>query len=238
MSCPGRRRGRWCGPASGCGTPRRLRPGRRRCATPRTWRCPSRCPARRPGRRPSGRTRQRRRPPYHRLQRLVDTPAGLEDQREERTLAQLGDAQVDVASLRGQCPWPHPLRSLTRDSRRSYRAAPITSAASASISSCSTVRTDSRIRWTASRYVVPPAGRIRQTVARPSVESPSVSAWPYTAKISPMAVHFTQSRRSPQTPPLGGTLTSPVQRCRKQQQRVGRPVPPAPDEFPRPPRSY
>ena len=43
---------------------------------------------------------------HHGVQRLVDTPAGLEDQREERTLAQLRDSQVDVTGLRGQHPWP------------------------------------------------------------------------------------------------------------------------------------
>ena len=51
-----------------------------------------------------------------------------------------------VVSSRGRCP----LRSVVRASVRSYRPAPITSDASASISSCSTVRTDSRIRSTPS----------------------------------------------------------------------------------------
>jgi hypothetical protein len=43
---------------------------------------------------------------HHGVQRLVDTPAGLEDQREGRTLAQLRDSQVDVTGLRGQHPRP------------------------------------------------------------------------------------------------------------------------------------
>ena len=36
---------------------------------------------------------------HHRVQRLVDPPARLEDRREERALAQLGDAQLDIAGL-------------------------------------------------------------------------------------------------------------------------------------------
>src|SRR3712207_6055624 len=51
-----------------------------------------------------------------------------------------------VASSRSRAP----LRSVTRDSVRSYRPAPILSVASASISSCMTIRTDSRIRSTPS----------------------------------------------------------------------------------------
>src|SRR3954452_13284288 len=43
-----------------------------------------------------------------------------------------------------------PLRSVVRDSVRSYLAAPIRSVASASINSCMTIRTDSRIRSTPS----------------------------------------------------------------------------------------
>src|SRR4051794_889968 len=43
-----------------------------------------------------------------------------------------------------------PLRSVVRVSLRSYRAAPICSVASASISSCNAIRTDSRIRSTPS----------------------------------------------------------------------------------------
>jgi hypothetical protein len=65
--------------------------------------------------------------------------AWRKDQREERTLAQLRDAQIDVTGLRDKVRGRDPLRCLTRESVRSYRAAPITSAASASISSCSTV---------------------------------------------------------------------------------------------------
>src|SRR5215216_4727922 len=51
-----------------------------------------------------------------------------------------------VASNRSRAP----LRSVVRVSVRSYRAAPILSVASASISSCMTIRTDSRIRSTPS----------------------------------------------------------------------------------------
>src|SRR3954447_2288331 len=43
-----------------------------------------------------------------------------------------------------------PLRSVVRDSVRSYLAAPIRSVASASINSCITIRTDSRIKSTPS----------------------------------------------------------------------------------------
>ena len=43
---------------------------------------------------------------HHRVQRLVDPAAGLEDRREERALAQLGDPQLDVAGLGGQQPRP------------------------------------------------------------------------------------------------------------------------------------
>src|SRR3954451_11662314 len=51
-----------------------------------------------------------------------------------------------VASNRSRAP----LRSVVRDSVRSYFAAPIRSVASTSISSCMTIRTDSRIRSTPS----------------------------------------------------------------------------------------
>lgn len=40
------------------------------------------------------------------------------------------------------------------------------------------------------------------------------------------------------TVPRRATILSLVERHSEQQQRVGRPVPPAPDEFPRPPKSY
>src|SRR4051812_42972978 len=51
-----------------------------------------------------------------------------------------------VASNRSRAP----LRSVVRDSVRSYLPAPIRSVASASISSCMTIRTDSRTRSTPS----------------------------------------------------------------------------------------
>lgn len=41
---------------------------------------------------------------HDRIQSLVDPAAWLEDDREERAFAQLGDAQLDVASLGGQRP--------------------------------------------------------------------------------------------------------------------------------------
>ncbi len=43
---------------------------------------------------------------HHRRQRLVDPPAGLEDAREERTLARLRDAQLDVTGLGRHQTWP------------------------------------------------------------------------------------------------------------------------------------
>lgn len=43
---------------------------------------------------------------HDRVQRLVDAAAGLEDDREERALAQFRDPQLDVAGLRGQRPRP------------------------------------------------------------------------------------------------------------------------------------
>ena len=52
-----------------------------------------------------------------------------------------------VDTVRGR----YALRSVTRVSVRSYRAAPTTWVASASMSSCITMRTDSRITSTASR---------------------------------------------------------------------------------------
>ena len=36
----------------------------------------------------------------------VDPPAPLQDRREERTAAQLGDRQIDVTGLGRQQPWP------------------------------------------------------------------------------------------------------------------------------------
>ena len=41
---------------------------------------------------------------HHRVQRLVDPSARLQDGREEAALAQLGDAQLDVTGLGGQQP--------------------------------------------------------------------------------------------------------------------------------------
>ena len=87
---------------------------------------------------------------HHRIQRLVDATAGLQDRREERPLAQLRDPQLDVTGLGCDQPRRAPLRSVVRDSVRSYRPAPIRSVASASINSCITIRTDSRIRSTPS----------------------------------------------------------------------------------------
>ncbi len=43
---------------------------------------------------------------HHRVQGLVDPPAGLEDLGEERALAQLRDRQVHVPGLRGEHPCP------------------------------------------------------------------------------------------------------------------------------------
>ena len=43
---------------------------------------------------------------HHRVQRLIDAATGFEDQWEERALAQLRDAQVDVTRLGRQRPRP------------------------------------------------------------------------------------------------------------------------------------
>src|SRR5690606_23855121 len=43
---------------------------------------------------------------HHRVEGLVDAAAGLEDDREERTLAEFGDPELDVAGLGGQRPGP------------------------------------------------------------------------------------------------------------------------------------
>jgi hypothetical protein len=43
---------------------------------------------------------------HHRVHRLVDPPARLQDAREEAALAQLGDAQLDVTGLDRQQPRP------------------------------------------------------------------------------------------------------------------------------------
>jgi len=45
-----------------------------------------------------------------------------------------------------------PLRSVRRSGERSYRSAPITAIASASINSCNTIRTDSRTTSTSSPF--------------------------------------------------------------------------------------
>ncbi len=42
---------------------------------------------------------------HHRIQCLVDAAARLEDHREERAPAQLGNPQADVAGLGGDQPW-------------------------------------------------------------------------------------------------------------------------------------
>ena len=55
--------------------------------------------------------------------------------------------------------------------------------------------TRQRRRPPSPRRTTPPAGRIRQTGARPSAWSPSVSAWRYTPKISPLAPTSTKPRR-------------------------------------------
>ena len=46
---------------------------------------------------------------HHRVQRLVDAAPWLEDRREERSFAQLGDLQLDVAGLGRQQTWPGPI---------------------------------------------------------------------------------------------------------------------------------
>lgn len=55
---------------------------------------------------------------HHGVQRLVDTPAGLEDQREERALAQLRDSQVAVTGRCGQHQWPSTVALATHDPDR------------------------------------------------------------------------------------------------------------------------
>lgn len=50
------------------------------------------------------------------------------------------------------------------------------------------------------RRKTPPATRTRQTQTRPSVMIPSVSAWPYTPKIPPMAPTTSEPLRSPAKP--------------------------------------
>jgi hypothetical protein len=42
----------------------------------------------------------------HREQRLINPPAALQQAGEERPSAQLGDAQLQIPSRRGQHPWP------------------------------------------------------------------------------------------------------------------------------------
>jgi hypothetical protein len=89
---------------------------------------------------------------------------------------------------------------VTRVSVRSYFAAPMRSVASASISSCMTIRTDSRIRSTPSP--VRNASRSSDTADWDKAIGgfPSVSAWPYTPKISPMAPMRSEPLRYPSNP--------------------------------------
>src|SRR3954447_26745342 len=103
-----------------------------------------------------------------------------------------------VASNRSRAP----LRSVVRDPVRSYLAAPIRSVASASIRSCMTIRTDSRTRSTPSPVRNASSSSDTADWDKAIGGFPSVSAWPYTPKISPMAAYFTPPRRTsnPTTP--------------------------------------
>jgi hypothetical protein len=74
----------------------------------------------------------------HREQRPVDPAAGLQQRREERSLPQLGDPQLDITGLVDSSRLRVPLRWVVRVSVRSYRLAPICWAASASINACRT----------------------------------------------------------------------------------------------------
>jgi hypothetical protein len=74
----------------------------------------------------------------HREQRPIDPAALLQQRREERSLPQLRDLQLDVASRRRQQPGRRPLRCATRASDRSYGAAPMNAVASDSINCCNT----------------------------------------------------------------------------------------------------
>jgi hypothetical protein len=95
-------------------------------------------------------------------------------------LRNVGVFGLDVASPGASNRSRAPLRSVTRESPRSYLAAPVRSVASASISSCITIRTDSRIRSTPSP--VRNASSSSETADAEFAISgfPSVSAWPYT----------------------------------------------------------
>jgi hypothetical protein len=75
-----------------------------------------------------------------------------------------------------------PLRSVPRDSVRSYGAAPIRSVASASINSCNATRTD---RLADQVHAVTGTEHLEQLGQGRLLSS--VRAWPYTPKIPPMA---------------------------------------------------
>jgi hypothetical protein len=101
-----------------------------------------------------------------------------------------------VASSRSRAP----LRSVTRDSVRSYCAAPIRSVAWASVSSCMTIRTDARIRSTPSP--VRNASSSSDTVPLPG-DAPSpprrMGRWP----------PLTPPGRRPRRAARAGTLPTP-----------------------------
>src|SRR3954451_19831129 len=111
-----------------------------------------------------------------------------------------------VASNRSRAP----LRSVTRDSDRSYLGAPIRSVASASISSCITIRTDSRTRSTPSPARNASSSSDRADWDKAIGGSPSVRAYGFhtEAPADGRLLHDASPDLKP--PPRHGTLLTRV----------------------------
>ncbi len=153
---------------------------------------------------------------HHRVEGLVDPPPRRGDKmlgkndpaRSFGTVNAMSPAWV--VSRRGR----DPLRSVVRDSVRSYRPAPITAVASASISSCIATRTHSRMK------------SVPSPVRNTSINSDTADWDIAIGEISfdeYLAVHIKNlaggplnqgAVPSPQTPPLQGALSTPTRYSR------------------------
>jgi hypothetical protein len=141
----------------------------------------SRIPTRALARPPRAR---RTRLPTRRLHRMEDSHRRGH---RSRTAAGRSDLAYSSSTRKPQRSLQCDLFYLDTVGVRAERSAPTTYAASVSISSCRTNRTDSRIRPAPSRHEPPPATPTRQTGATPSAgSSSSVCACPSTLKIPPM----------------------------------------------------
>ena len=137
--------------------------------------------------------------------RLVDTPARLEQAREETTGPQLGDLQLDIAGLGGQQPAPVPVAFGARGPRCARSAS--------GADHLGRLGLDQLLEDQADRF----ADQVEAVTGTEHLEQLgqdriikghrrllSVRSWRNTPRITPMA-HPMVDPQLPQSPPLGGT---------------------------------